>query len=151
MKTLTLKAWLRKWRRRKYVHGRCAEACTEGVHLFSLRPVAGIVADKPGASIADVRSTHWWLVDAGGAILDPTVHQFPAIELVYIPFLQQPAMANGHLPFAGDDAPRWYNIDRPTYHAALRAWVLRVCGVRLHPSPEEACDGQIPASAPDRM
>lgn len=123
----TLRAWLRRWRYRRYVMGRCFEASREGVALFpELRPIIGATARKPSARVTDfLGGLHCWLVQPDGTIVDATAHQYgpPAEGLQYWPFLEQPADPLEALP-------RRYYCDGylPAHPNIVAAWLLRECG-----------------------
>lgn len=90
-----MRAWLRKWRRRNAVAGRCFEASQEGIALFpQLRPVVGATAASPSRDITDFQGVvHCWLMTPENTVVDPTAHQyrlgFDGLE--HWPFLTQPA------------------------------------------------------------
>ena len=91
---VAMRAWLRKWRRRKTVAGRCFEASLEGMTLFpQLRPVVGATAASPSRAITDFQGVvHCWLMTPKNTVVDPTAHQYRMGEtgLEHWPFLVQP-------------------------------------------------------------
>jgi hypothetical protein len=130
-----LRAWLRKWHRRRAVHGRCFAASFEGLKLFQeLRPVVGVTAYQPSRDIGDFQgAVHCWLVTPEGGVLDPTRHQYMrfASGLDYWPFLAQPSSPDDleanrlrllqHLGIGYPPDP-WTDPD------GVRTWLTRAVG-----------------------
>lgn len=124
-----VRKWLTKWRGRKHVHGRCFEACAEGVKLFpALYAVVGATSRRPSASAADfVGAVHCWLVTEDGVVVDPTAHQYdvPKGELEYWPYRMQPSNpADPHLNTTAHPPVQqgWGAAAREAWLAKLDPW-----------------------------
>ena len=92
-------AWIAAWLAANDPYGACREACDAMLLAF---PALRLVRGHYQCPLWGDRE-HWWLVDPGGAIVDPTAAQFPTKgHAQYVEWDESQPEPTGQCPNCGD-------------------------------------------------